>query len=64
MLRLAQQVRRHPAGSLPAVGEHQDLAGAGDHVDAHLAEYLPLGRGHKDAAGAHDLIHRGMLSVP
>ena len=58
MLRLAQHVRRHPGRVTVPVGEHQDLAGPRDHVDAHLTEHLPLGRGHEDAAGAHDLVHR------
>ena len=57
VLGLAQQVCRHPGRVTPAVCQHQDLAGAGDHVDAHLAEDLPLGRGHVDIAGADDLIH-------
>ena len=59
MLGLAQQVGSHPGGVALAVGQHQNLAGPGDHVDAHLAVDLPLGGGHIDVAGADDLIHSG-----
>ena len=58
VLGLAQQVGGHPGGVAAAVGQHQDLAGACDHVDAHLAEDLPLGGGDIDVAGADDLVHR------
>ena len=58
VLGLAEQVGGHPGGSAAAVGQDQDLAGAGDHVDAHLAVDLALGGGHIDVAGAHDLVHR------
>ena len=58
VLGLAQQVCRHPGGVAAAVGQHQDLAGAGDHINAHLAEHLPLGGGNVDVAGADDLVHR------
>ena len=57
VLGLTQQVGGHPGGVTAAVGQHQDLAGAGDHVDAHLAEDLPLGGGDIDVARADDLIH-------
>ena len=58
VLGLAQQVGGYPRGVAAAVRQHQNFAGARDHVDAHLAEDLPLGRGNVDVAGAHDLIHR------
>ena len=58
VLGLAEQVGGHPGGSAAAVSQDQDLAGAGDHVDAHLAVDLALGGGHIDVAGAHDLVHR------
>jgi hypothetical protein len=35
-----------------AVGQHEDLAGAGDHVDADLAEDVLLGAGHIGIARA------------
>ena len=58
VLGLTQQVRRHPCRVAAAVGQHQNFAGACDHIDAHLAEYLALGGGNVDVAGANDLIHR------
>ena len=51
MLRLTQQIRRHPGGIAAAVGHHQDLAGSGDHVDIHLTEHLSLGRGPQTLPG-------------
>ena len=59
VLGLTQQVCCHPCGVAAAVGQHQNFAGACDHIDAHLAEYLALGGGNVDVAGANDLIHRG-----
>ena len=56
VLGLTQKVGGDPCGVTAAVGQHQDLAGAGDHVDAHLAEDLPLGGGDVDVARADDLI--------
>ena len=58
VLGLAQQVGRHPRGVAAAVRQHQNLAGACDHIDAHLAKNFPLGGGNVDVARAHDLIHR------
>ena len=58
VLGLTQQVCCHPCGVAAAVGQHQNFAGAGDHIDAHLAEHLALGGGNVDVAGAYDLIHR------
>ena len=45
-------------GVLVAVGDHQDLRGTGDHVDADLAKDLALGFGDVDVAGADDLVDR------
>ena len=56
VLGLAEQVHRHPVGRRTAVGQHQDLAGSGDHVDAHLAEHMLLGAGHVGIARAGDLV--------
>ena len=58
MLGLTQQVCCHPCGVAAAVGQHQNFAGACDHIDAHLAEHLALGGGNVDVAGADDLVHR------
>ena len=59
MLGLAEEVCRHDLGVAGPVGDHQDLTGAGHHVDAHLAKDLLLGLGHELVAGAHDLVHLG-----
>ena len=59
VLGLAEQVHRDPVGRRRAVGEHEDLARAGDHVDADRAEDAPLGARHVGVAGAGDLVHRG-----
>ena len=58
VLGLTQQVCCHPCRVAAAVGQHQNFAGACDHIDAHLAEHLALGGGNVDVAGANDLIHR------
>ena len=57
VLRLAQQIRRHPGGIGAAVGQYQHLGGPGDHVDVYPAEDLALGLRHVGVSGAHDLIH-------
>ena len=59
VLGLTQKIGRHPRRVTGAVGQHQNFAGACDHINAHLAEHLALGRGHKNIARAHDLIHSG-----
>ena len=59
VLGLAEQVGGDDAGVALAVGDDQDLAGTGHHVDGHLAEDLPLGLGHEGVAGADDLVHAG-----
>ena len=59
MFGLGQKVQRDPVGVVLGIGNHQDLGGAGDHVDAHLAEDAALGGGHVGVAGAGDLVDRG-----
>ena len=39
------------------VGQHDDLARAGDAVDGHLAEDAPLGQGHEQVARPDDHVH-------
>ena len=56
MLCLAEQVRRDPGRVRRAVGDDEDLAGPGDHVDIDKAEDLPLGFRDKGIAGADNLI--------
>ena len=56
MLCLAEQVHRHPIGRRGAVGQHQDFAGPGDHVDAYLPEDPALGAGHIRIARASDFV--------
>ena len=58
MLCLGQKIDRHPVGIVAGVGDHQNFGGAGDHVDADLAEDPPLGRRHPGVAGSGDLVHR------
>ena len=53
---LREQIHCQPVGIGPAVGNDQDLGGAGDHVDAHLPEYRALGRRHIDIARPDDLV--------
>ena len=59
MFCLTQQIRSSIAGIGLAVGDDQDLAGTGDHINGHLAEDLLLGLRHEGIAGADDLIHLG-----
>ena len=59
VLRLGEEVHGQPLRVGAAVGDHQDLRGAGDHVDPHLAEHRPLGGGHVDVAGPDDLVDPG-----
>ena len=51
------------SGLRARVGDHQDLRGAGDHVDADGAEHAALGRGDVRVAGAADLVD-GRASSP
>ena len=59
MLCLGEKIRRHHLGVAAAVGQHQDFAGACDHVNGYQAKDLALGLCHKGIAGSHDLIHLG-----
>ena len=54
---LAEQVHGHPFWRCAPVGQHQDLAWSGDHVDANRAEHPALGAGHVGVTGAGDLVH-------
>ena len=58
MLRLGKHVRRNPFGVGGMVGDHQDLAGTGNHVNTHPAEYLALGLGDIGIPRTDDFIHR------
>ena len=55
VLGLRQQIGGDPVGVARLVGEDQHLGGAGDHVDADLAEHQTLGRRHIGVAGPDDL---------
>ena len=59
MFRLGKQVRRHEGRIAFAVGQHQDFAGPGDHVNIHDAVHPAFGGGDEHIAGAHDLVHVG-----
>ena len=54
VLGLRQQIGGDPAGIAGVVGDDEHFRGAGDHVDADLAEHLPLGGGDIGVAGADD----------
>ena len=58
VLGLRQQVGRDPPGVVVPVGDHEDLGGAGDEVDADLAEHAALGGGDIRVAGPGDLVDR------
>ena len=57
MLRLREHVRRHPLGIGLSIRQHQNLTGAGDHVNADKAEDFPLCRRHVGSAGADNFIY-------
>ena len=59
VLCLGEQIGGNVAGVGFTVGDNEDLAGSGDHVDGHLAVDLLLGLGNKGVARAYDLIHPG-----
>jgi hypothetical protein len=42
VLGLAEQIHRDPVGGRAAIGQHQDFARAGDHVDADRTEHPRL----------------------
>ena len=56
VLGLRHEVDRDERGHRGLVGEHEDLGGAGEHVDAHVAHDELLGGGHVRVAGADDLV--------
>src|SRR3954467_8692807 len=56
MLGLRKEIHRHPFRRRAAVTDHQDLGGAGEHVDPDLAEHLTLCLGDIDVARTDDLI--------
>ena len=47
-----------------AIGQHEDFARAGDHIDIYHAVEQALGCGDVNVARADNLVHAGMLSVP
>ena len=53
---LAEQIHRHPIGRGRAIGNHQNLAWASDHVYADDAKHAALGGGNKRVAWASDFI--------
>ena len=55
---LREQIGGDPVGIVFAIGDDQDLRGAGDHVDADGAEDHALGGGDVGVARPHDLVHR------
>ena len=56
MLGLGHQVGRDYHGLGRGIGQHADLGGTGDHVDAHIARDNLLGSGDKGVARAGDFI--------
>ena len=59
VLSLAEQIHRHPVGRGAAIGQDQNLAWAGDHVDADRAKHAALGGGHVGIAGTGDFVDFG-----
>ena len=55
VLGLGQKIGGDPVRIAGVVGDDQHLGGAGDHVDADLAEHHALGRRHIGVAGPDDL---------
>ncbi|MCY1526775.1 hypothetical protein D9M68_618150 [compost metagenome] len=56
VLGLGEQVHGDPVRIGAAVADHEDFRGAGDHVDADLAEHMALGGGDVDVARTDDLV--------
>ena len=54
---LGEQIGRDEVRIRGAVGENDDFARAGDHVDVAHSENLALGLGHVQVARTHDLVH-------
>ena len=59
VLRLGDEIRRHPFQIRRFIGNHEQLGRARDAVDPHLAHQLPLGLRHPAIAGPDDLVHPG-----
>ena len=57
VLGLGEQIHGHPMGRGAAIGQHQNLARARNHIDAHLTKDLALGACHIGVARACDLVH-------
>ena len=64
VLRLSGDVQRDDARVGIRVGDHQQLAGAGDAVDAHTSHDLALRLLHERVARSHDHVHRCHVAVP
>ena len=64
VLGLCQEVRRHVRRDRRAVRDDDDLARAGDQVDAHVAEHEALGEGDVEVARPDDLVDRGKRRRP
>mmetsp|Transcript_16811 Transcript_16811/g.30140 ORF Transcript_16811/g.30140 Transcript_16811/m.30140 type:complete len:499 (+) Transcript_16811:1631-3127(+) len=62
VLGLGQQVRRDGLGVGGLVGEHQELAGPGQHVNGALARHQLLRSGHPLVSRAHDGVARGHVA--
>ncbi len=58
MLGLAKQVSGHQPRVGRPIGDHQDLRGPGQQIDAHPPELLPLGLGLERIAGADQHVDR------
>ncbi len=56
MLGLGQQIGGDPGGIDAVVGADDQLGGAGDRIDADVAEHQALGRGDVGVSGADDLV--------
>ena len=64
MLSLAQHIGSDECRIGGIIGDYQDLAGSGNHVDVHFTEYHLLGKGHEYIAWTDDLIDLGYASGP
>ena len=57
MFRLRHEIKCNPLRINRTIGDHEDLRGPRNHVDAHLAKYLPLCFRHKSITWPHDFIN-------
>ena len=64
MFGLTEQVGGHPLRVGGLVGEHRDLGGAGEQVDADPAEQLPLGLGDEGVARTDEHVDRRLAEQP